>query len=68
MIHNEVVIINKWGLNLKTKLYLDQNFNEEIKNIEDNNDENIEKNEEEEEEEEKEKGILLQDKEEKKDE
>ena len=29
MIHNEIFIINKWGLNLKTKLYLDSKFEEE---------------------------------------
>ena len=29
MIHNEIFIINKWGFNLKTKLYLDSNFEEE---------------------------------------
>ena len=28
MIHNEIFIINKYGLNLKTKLYLDSKFEE----------------------------------------
>ena len=29
MIHNEIFIINKWGLNKKTKLYLNKEFNAE---------------------------------------
>ena len=29
MIHNEIFIINKWGLNKKTKLFLNKEFNEE---------------------------------------
>lgn len=29
MIHNEIIIINKWGFNAKTKLFLDIKLNEE---------------------------------------
>ena len=43
MIHNEIFIINKWELNLKTKLYLDAKFKEENLNsgiiLEDNEEE-----------------------------
>ena len=59
MIHNEIFIINKWGLNEKTKFFLDIKLNEEMNNesllprsetVEDGENENIEKN-----------GILLED-------
>ena len=60
MIHNEIFIINKWGLNLKTKLYLDSKFEEEKLNFDINPEENEEddpiKTEEKED-----KGILMQD-------
>ena len=47
MIHNEIFIINKWGFNLNTKLFLNFKLDEEIKNSlikenEDNEDENTE--------------------------
>ena len=29
MVHNEILIINKWGLNKKTKLFLNKEFNDE---------------------------------------
>ena len=58
MIHNEIFIINKCGLNEKTKYFLDIKLNEENKNLyllpkdeNDDEDDNIEKN-----------GILLEDK------
>ena len=35
MIHNEIFIINKWELNKKTKLFLNNEFNIENKDIED---------------------------------
>ena len=45
MIYNEVLIINKWGFNKNTKLFLDYKFQEEdwnskIFNYEDDDDEN----------------------------
>ena len=47
MIHNEIFIINKWGFNLNTKLFLNFKLDEEIKNSlikenEDNEDEDTE--------------------------
>ena len=44
MIYNEVLIINKWGFNKNTKLFLDYKFQEEdwnskIFNYEDDDDE-----------------------------
>ena len=53
MIHNEIMIINKWGLNEKTKYFLDIKLDEEKKNQyllskdenEDDEEDNIEKNE-----------------------
>ena len=52
MIHNEIMIINKWGLNEKTKYFLDIKLDEEKKNQyllskdenEDDEEDNIEKN------------------------
>ena len=52
MIHNEIFIINKWGLNEKTKYFLDIKLDEEKKNQyllskeenEDDEEDNIEKN------------------------
>ena len=34
MIHNEIIIINKYALNTKTQLYLNNEFNDEITSIE----------------------------------
>ena len=50
MIHNEIFIINKWGLNKKTKLFLNKEFHEENVDVErfltsDELDENEEKKE-----------------------
>ena len=50
MIHNEIFIINKWGLNKKTKLFLNKESHEENVDIEriltsDDLDENEEKKE-----------------------
>ena len=36
MIHNEIIIINKWGFNAKTKLFLDIKLNEEKLNSDEN--------------------------------
>ena len=45
MIHNEIIIINKCGLNANTKMFLDIKLNEEIKDyILPNDDENISEN------------------------
>ena len=45
MIHNEIIIINKCGLNTNTKMFLDIKLNEEIKDyILPNDDENISEN------------------------
>ena len=45
MIHNEIIIINKCGLNTNTKMFLDIKLNEEIKDyILPNDDENIPEN------------------------
>ena len=35
MIHNEIFIINKYGLNTKTQLYLNNEFNNELTSIDD---------------------------------
>ena len=35
MIHNEIFIINKYGLNTKTQLYLNNEFNGEVSTIDD---------------------------------
>ena len=41
MIHNEIIIINKWGLNKKTKFFLNNEFNEEKNDILNINQEDI---------------------------
>ena len=51
MIHNEIFIINKWGFNENTKLFLNYKLDEEksisiIKENDDDEDENSDKNEE----------------------
>ena len=35
MIHNEIFIINKFGLNTKTQLYLNNEFNNELSSVDD---------------------------------
>ena len=40
MIHNEIFIINKCGLNLKTQLHLNQDFKAELSNLDSTNEDN----------------------------